>query len=256
MLDEAFAAIDTATANTEKNLANAKELFVSAVETELANPESSWLSGQLSDYVDDIKTGPFGSLLHKSDYVEGGIPLVNPINIDGVNIVQDTRKTVDDETSMRLDSYKLKIGDIVIARRGEIGRCAVVTEQESGWLCGTGCFIIRTHITLAPEFLCHMLRSRCYRERLEKKSSRATMPSISNKDLAQLQITIPPIGDQKRLMEYFELLDQQTQNILESCDQKKVQLANLKQSLLQKAFTGELTANPKVVDRTLSEASV
>jgi hypothetical protein len=93
--------------------------------------------------VSEVLTGPFGSLLHKSDYVSDGIPLINPINIVDGQIIVGTEKTVSRETLNRLRSYALSEGDIVFGRRGEIGRCAVVGPEQAGWLCGTGCFFIR-----------------------------------------------------------------------------------------------------------------
>ncbi|MEK8090933.1 restriction endonuclease subunit S [Thermithiobacillus plumbiphilus] len=158
ILDEAFAGIDTAVANTEKNLANASELFESYLNSVFSQRGEGWIEQSLSKFVNSISTGPFGSLLHKSDYVSEGAPLVNPINIVGEVIVPDGRKMVGNVTKERLQSYILKAGDVVIARRGEIGRCAVVSETQRGWVCGTGCFFIRPLEAVNPHFLAHLLR--------------------------------------------------------------------------------------------------
>jgi type I restriction enzyme S subunit len=90
-----------------------------------------------------ISTGPFGSLLHKSDYVDCGVPLVNPINMVNERIVPDSSMLISEATRERLSTYVLEEGDIVVGRRGEIGRCAVVGPAEAGWLCGAGSFFIR-----------------------------------------------------------------------------------------------------------------
>jgi type I restriction enzyme S subunit len=81
--------------------------------------------------------------LHKSDYTVHGVPLVNPINIRGGCIIPDPEKSINEATKKRLSSYVLEVGDIVVGRRGEIGRCAVVGPREAGWICGTGCFFVR-----------------------------------------------------------------------------------------------------------------
>jgi type I restriction enzyme S subunit len=124
ILDEAFARLATATANAEKNLKNAGELFDSHLNSIFARKGPDWVHTKLRDAVSSVHTGPFGSMLHKSDYVEGGTPIVNPINIVGANIVPDASKTINSSTAKRLRSYVLSEGDIVIGRRGEIGRCA------------------------------------------------------------------------------------------------------------------------------------
>ncbi len=83
-------------------------------------------------------TGPFGSSLHKSDYVTDGIPVVNPAYIVDWRAIAG--KIITAKTRQRLSSYILRSGDFVIGRRGEMGRAAIISEEEDGWLCGTGCF--------------------------------------------------------------------------------------------------------------------
>lgn len=256
ILDEACAAIATATAYAEQNLANAQALFDSAVNRAFQKGGDEWTSGKLSSYVKDIATGPFGVVLHKSDYIEGGTPLINPINIKGDSIAPDPRKTIGSETRDRLMDYVVNTGDIVIARRGEIGRCAVVGKAESGWLCGTGCFAIRPSVRLESSLLTHMLRSPMYRKRLLGLSSRATMSSLSNKDLAQLEVDVPPLEEQKALLTRFGSISMKVRQFADQMDDKTTLLSTLKQSLLHKAFTGELTADRQVADRTLVEAGV
>ena len=77
----------------------------------------------------DIKIGPFGSLLHKEDYIENGNPVVNPSHIVNGNIVVDSRLTISNEKYEELAAYKLEIGDVVIGRRGDMGRCGVVHNE-------------------------------------------------------------------------------------------------------------------------------
>ena len=95
----------------------------------------------LSDLA-DIKIGPFGSLLHKEDYIVGGHPLLNPSHIVDGRISPNNKLTISDEKYKELSAYQLKTGDVVMGRRGEMGRCAVVSEE--GFLCGTGSILIRT----------------------------------------------------------------------------------------------------------------
>lgn len=256
LLDEAFAAIAAATVHAEQNLANAQALFDSAVNRAFQKGGDEWTSGKLSSYVKDIATGPFGVVLHKSDYIEGGTPLINPINIKGDSIAPDPRKTIGSETRDRLMDYVVNTGDIVIARRGEIGRCAVVGKAESGWLCGTGCFAIRPSVRLESSLLTHMLRSPMYRKRLLGLSSRATMSSLSNKDLAQLEVDVPPLEEQKALLTRFGSISMKVRQFADQMDDKTTLLSTLKQSLLHKAFTGDLTADQQTADRTLAEAGV
>ena len=241
ILDEAFEGIDRAEANTKKNLANAIELFDSYLNKIFTDRDDEWISGELEQIVGAVSTGPFGSLLHKSDYIENGIPLVNPANIFGNRIIPNTKKTVSLETLKRLNNYVLLANDVVVGRRGEIGRCTTIDSSQEGWLCGTGCFFIRPKENINSIFLAHLLRSYKYREKLESLATGATMKNLSNSALAKLVIALPPFTEQKKKVQLLDELHKKIEQ-LEAIYQRKLEaLAELKQSILQKAFTGKLT---------------
>jgi type I restriction enzyme S subunit len=159
-----------------------------------------WQTKKLMEVSAAVSTGPFGSILHKADYVDDGVPLVNPINIVDDRIVPDPSKLISNVTKQRLASYVLAEGDIVVARRGEIGRCAVVSPNETGWLCGTGSFFIRPLPSTDSRFLAHLLRSASYREKLEKASTGTTMRNLSNMALRDLIVDLPPLSEQQRIV--------------------------------------------------------
>ena len=241
ILDEVFAGISQTVANAEKNLANARELFESYLNNVFTQKDEGWVEKELGDFTKSISTGPFGSLLHKSDYVTKGVPLVNPTNIvDGI-IIPDPKKLIDESTKERLSSYVLNEGDVVIGRRGEIGRCAVVGKAQDGWICGTGCFFIRPLMEVNPDFLSHLIRSSTYRELLENSATGATMKNISNKVLSSLRVRIPSPKKQNEILELLSDLSLQTQQLEIIYEQKLTALTELKQSILQKAFAGQLT---------------
>ncbi|MCG5509128.1 restriction endonuclease subunit S [Ectothiorhodospira lacustris] len=256
ILDEAFAGIAIAVANTEKNLANARELFESYLNAVFSRREEGWIDGPLKEFSKCVSTGPFGSMLHKSDYVSVGVPLVNPINMVDGKIQPDVRKMISLETRERLQSYVLQAGDIVIARRGEIGRCAVVTKEQSGWVCGTGCFFVRPENTIDSDFLAYMLRSARYRLELERLSSGATMLNLSNAALSNLGVSVPKLAQQRKMVDQVSELLVQCQEVQSIYRSKLHALSELKQSMLQKAFSGELTAGPVSLNDALKEELV
>jgi type I restriction enzyme, S subunit len=89
-----------------------------------------------------IQTGPFGSSLHQSDYTDEGIPVVMPKDITGMGIDTSSIARIAPETFTRLSKHKLELNDIVFPRRGEITKCALITKEYEGFLCGTGCLKI------------------------------------------------------------------------------------------------------------------
>jgi type I restriction enzyme S subunit len=227
ILDEAFDGIATAKANAEKNLQNARALFESHLQSVFTERGRGG-------------TGPFGSLLHKSDYVTGGIPLVNPAHITAIGIEPDMRKTVSEETAQCLSSYIIREGDIVIGRRGEMGRCALVTDVEDGWLCGTGSFFIKPSERCDPGYLVRFLRSDACKQTLESIAGGAVMPNLSNTDLGNLPIDLPPLERQKAILGEIEVLAEETQRLESLYRQKLAALDELKKSLLHQAFSGQL----------------
>ncbi len=240
VLDEAFEGLARARAHAEANLRDARELFTSAVDDLLAQ-NAGWAAGPISAIVGQVSTGPFGSLLHKSDYVENGTPLINPAHIIAGQIVPDFRKTVDASALQRLASYRLAESDIVIGRRGEMGRCAVVNEDQDGWLCGTGSFFIRPRVGVVPEFVAHLLRSPSFVAKLESASTGATMANLSNKVLGDIPISLPDETEQLRLLGEMDAIENTTSTIANSYRSKIERIDALRQSLLHKAFAGELT---------------
>ena len=106
-----------------------------------------------------IQTGPFGSQLHQSDYTEVGTPVIMPADIIQGKVLEDKIARVDENFAEKLKRHKLEIGDIVFARRGDIGRQALITSREEDWLCGTGCLKVNLgkKQIISPSFLHYYL---------------------------------------------------------------------------------------------------
>lgn len=240
LLDEAFESIATAKANAEQNLKNARALFESHLNEVFTKRGEGWEVKPLSHFASTVSTGPFGSLLHKSDYVSEGVPLVNPINIVNGKIIPNEDKLIDESTKQRLQNYVLQEGDVILGRRGEIGRCAVVNVEQAGWICGTGCFFIRPLATITPDFLAGLIRSSGYREQLENASTGATMLNLSNKALSDLSIAVPTLAEQQNLLKKLDVISDETQRLEALYSRKIAALDELKKALLHRAFSGEL----------------
>lgn len=153
----------------------------------------------------DIKIGPFGSLLHKEDYIENGNPVVNPSHIVNGNIVVDSRLTISNEKYEELAAYKLEIGDVVLGRRGEMGRCAVV--QKEGLLCGTGSVIIRTRGEVTSDYIQQIISFPTFKRTIEDMAVGQTMPNLNVPIVSKFFITKPPVEIQKRYYDFVEQVD-------------------------------------------------
>ena len=156
----------------------------------------------LSDLA-DIKIGPFGSLLHKEDYIVGGHPLLNPSHIVDGRISPNNKLTISDEKYKELSAYQLKTGDVVMGRRGEMGRCAVVSEE--GFLCGTGSILIRTKGEVTADYIQKTISFPSFKKTIEDMAVGQTMPNLNVPIVSSFEIIKPPIEVQDR---YYALVEQ------------------------------------------------
>ena len=159
-----------------------------------------WQAVRISQILVELQTGPFGSSLHQSDYQKGGIPVINPASIKNERLVPIDRMAVGPATLKRLATFKLCAGDIVMARRGEMGRCAVVTRLEEGWLCGTGSLILRLPSCVCARFFVLLIGSPFVREYLGGSAVGATMQNLNQSILLNLIVGLPPLAEQHRIV--------------------------------------------------------
>jgi type I restriction enzyme, S subunit len=108
-----------------------------------AHGNGDWQYSPLREWNLSVRIGPFGTLLHREDYVKGGVPLVNPTHIKDGEIRISPDCTVRPTKAQDLSAYRLRRGDVVLARRGQMGRAAIVSQEADGFLCGTGSLFIR-----------------------------------------------------------------------------------------------------------------
>ena len=159
-----------------------------------------WEWVRFAELMDSMSTGPFGSMLHKSDYIPKGIPLVNPANIVKGSIVASDKMMVSTETAKRLESYVLRTGMIIMGRRGEMGRCAVVSEKENGWLCGTGSFFMMPSSCVFVHYLSMFFSTPYAKTYLSGASVGTTMSNLNHKILSNMPVPLPPLAEQRRIV--------------------------------------------------------
>lgn len=165
-----------------------------------------------------IRTGPFGSQLHQSDYKEFGVPVVMPKDIVGDKLLEDSIARIGKEDVERLSQHILREGDIVYGRRGDIGRQALITKNEAGWLCGTGCLRITLgNSLLFPRFLHYYLRQSDVIGWIYNQAVGATMPNLNTSILRSVPIKYPLLETQRKiasiLSAYDDLIENNTRRI-------------------------------------------
>lgn len=156
-----------------------------------------------------IQTGPFGSQLHTSDYKESGIPVVMPTNIGNGGIIEDGIARINQSDVDRLSQHKLRLGDIIFSRRGDVTKNALIRPREVGWFCGTGCLKVRLgdESTATAKFISHYLRLPDIKEWLIRHAVGATMPNLNTGILSAVPIHLSPLQTQLEIAAMLDALD-------------------------------------------------
>ncbi|MBE0681290.1 MAG: restriction endonuclease subunit S [Anaerolineales bacterium] len=194
----------------------------------------------LSEVIERLKTGPFGSTLHKADYISNGIPFVNPMHINDGRITPSDEMTISKQKAKELKEFLLTRGDVVLARRGVMGRCAVVGEREDGWLCGSGSMLLHPTERLLPEYLQIFLSSPETVANLVEDSVGSTMSNLNQKILMALVIRVPNVEEQAEIVRRVEKLFAYAERLEARYLSASEHVERLTPSLLAKAFRGEL----------------
>lgn len=155
-----------------------------------------------------VQTGPFGSQLHKDDYVDSGTPIITVEHLVENKISHENLPLVSDEDKIRLSKYILKEGDIVFSRVGSVDRCAYVSKNEDGWLFSGRCLRIRVDETkVNPRYLSYYFAQSSFKSYIRKIAVGATMPSLNTAIMSELELNLPPLPVQKKIAAILSSLD-------------------------------------------------
>jgi type I restriction enzyme S subunit len=194
-----------------------------------------------------IQTGPFGSQLKSEEYVPGGTPVINPSHLVNGLVRPSAAVAVDDDKAEELSRHALLLGDVVAARRGELGRCAVVEADAVGYLCGTGSALIRPKADrVDSRFFALCFSSRRSREALALASVGSTMDNLNAGIIAAIRIPVPSIEVQQSTL---AAIDDQTSKIdaLIAKAERFIELARERRSaLITAATTGQIDVRGEV----------
>jgi len=156
-----------------------------------------------------LQTGPFGSQLHAYEYVHEGIPVVMPQDILSGVVSTAFIAKITESRAADLRRHRLQLNDIVFSRRGDLSRAAAIGERETGWVCGTGCFLLRVPAgKMDAAWLADTYRHHHVQRQVETNAVGSTMPSLNNAVMEQLMIAFPSIHEQREIMRRLKKMDE------------------------------------------------
>ncbi|MGE5403715.1 MAG: restriction endonuclease subunit S [Candidatus Saccharibacteria bacterium] len=185
----------------------------------------------------DIKCGPFGTQLNKSEYKTEGVPLWGIPQINSRFRIQPN-DYISLEKACILEQYSIEPCDIVMSRKGNVGQCALYPKAFPKGIMHSDVLRIRSDQSrINPVFVCHQLRySRKVEEQIASVSSGAVMAGINVGKLKSIRLNIPPLNLQNQFAEIVEETERQKEQMQKSLAEMEL----LFNSLMQKAFRGEL----------------
>ena len=243
ILDEAFAAIAKAKANAEQNLKNAKELFESYLQGVFMNKGEGWEEKKLIEITNKIGSGatPRGG---NESYKSEGISLVRSMNVHDFEFREKNLAFIDDQQAKELNNVTLQENDVLLNITGaSVARCCVIPKDYLPARVNQHVSIIRAKKEIIdPTFLNLLLTSKFYKDQLLFTGEQgATRQAITKAQLEVFKIAFPKsIKEQKSIMYKLEAISSETKKLETIYQQKINDLEELKKSVLQKAFSGDL----------------
>ena len=186
----------------------------------------------------DIQTGPFGSQLHKEDYVETGTPIVTVEHLGNRVFTEQNLPRVSDSDKARLIKYTLSTGDIVFSRVGSVDRCSYVDKSHDGWMFSGRCLRVRPTELVDSLYLYYYFCLEETKQFVRNIAVGATMPSLNTKLLGEVEIALPDLNNQKRIAAVLSSLDDKIENNQKLNDN----LADLLQTIYQGRFGNDILA--------------
>jgi type I restriction enzyme S subunit len=255
ILDEAFAGIATAVANTEKNLANARELFESYLNSVFSQRGEGWdkkCFGEISGFV----RGPFGGSLKKACFVSNGYAVYEQQHAIN-NQFSTMRYFIDDTKFGDMSRFELRPNDLIMSCSGTMGRVAIAPHDLKRGIINQALLKLTPSHNLDSRYLKFWMESGDFIKEIAKHSKGAAIRNVASvKILKEIQVPLPALSEQQSIV--AELVDcrELTDELVNLNQQKLNALTELKQSLLQKAFSGELTADKEAPNSILKEEEV
>ncbi|MEU8079260.1 restriction endonuclease subunit S [Catellatospora citrea] len=237
-LDAETARLDGLLELRRRQVALLAELWQAAIDEIIASHQHSVELRRLGVRV---TTGPFGSVFAASEYESGGIPMINPTHIRQGRLLPDPHHAVSAATAARLSRHRLCEGDLVVGRKGDIGRSAEVLAEQSGWICGSDAIALHTQGSrVLARFLSYLLRSDSVRTQLLERSIGATMPSLNEGNLLQLRIPTMDAAEQADAAARLAQWESGISGCRTAMQRQAELFAERRQALITAAVTGQL----------------
>lgn len=239
ILDASFEKIDALKANAEANLANAKALFQQVLAQEL-QPKEGWVEKKLEEIVAESCSLSYG-IVQPGDDVVDGVPIIRPVDFNGKIFIKNkglkkTKKEISDAYQRTI----LTGNEILMCVRGTTGTMGLATDELKGCNVTRGIVPILLNEKSDKLFVYYQLLSPLLQIQIAEKTKGAALKQINIKDLRKIQLYMPIIAEQHRIVSTLYTLSEKCRRLEQVAQQTIRECDALKQSILRQAFSGEL----------------
>jgi type I restriction enzyme S subunit len=187
------------------------------------------------------QTGPFGTQLSADEYINGGVPVINPTHIKANCIVPDHNVTISDGKAQALARHRVKLGDLVLGRKGEVDKSALVDESSVGYVCGSDAMLLRPRSSVTvPKYLWWFFQSPTAHRQLELWSVGSTVAGLNQTTMTKVSLPHPALEEQRRIADHLaervakiDALVASTQRFIELARERRA-------ALITAAVTGQI----------------
>lgn len=238
VLDEAFAAIATATANAEKNLANAEALFEVGLAASFCVVGKPLALGTIAKFV----RGPFGGSLKKEIFQPSGFAVYEQQHAIYDQFLR-IRYFVNEQKFSEMARFQVEAGDILMSCSGTIGRVALVPSDASPGIINQALLKLSPASIVDPKYLLWYMRSEPFLDQIAARSGGAALQNVASVAvLKEISVTLPSLEAQRTVSSHIEGLRAECDGLVALYSRKISKLSDLRKSLLHRAFAGELTS--------------
>ena len=239
LLDKAFAEIDQAIAHTERNLTNARELFDSYLNKVFTQKGKKWQELPLkTTCIVERGSSPRPIKSYLTD-ANNGVNWIKIGDTKGVEkYITKTKQKITPEGALK--SRKVNFGDFILTNSMSYGKPYIMGTTgyiHDGW------FVLRLQDSIDAEYFYYLLSAQIVQKQFQNLAAGAIVKNISSVLVKKAILPIPPKTKQIELVKQFNSLSHEVSSLEEIYKNKLTSLNELKQSILQKAFTGQLTTD-------------
>ncbi len=173
--------------------------------------KTEWKEYEMSELIEEISMGPFGSNIKVECFTDSGVPVLNGSNLVGFRLNEDSFNYVTEEKATSLGKANAYRGDIVITHRGTLGQIVYIPQNSkySQYVISQSQFSVRCNEKVIPEYLVYYFHSRLGQHKLLSNASQVGVPSLARptSTFQKLTISIPPVAKQKEIVKILSSLD-------------------------------------------------